>query len=277
MFLHPAQHSPGSSFERPLGQARVGWGKVAGFWEPPCFTPRPSWVALVSPRAAGQWWLANLFLISSFWLRFILKARFGKSENDWPSGENPTTFACLIKPFAIWTCTLISGHSPAGRATCGSQAYSTSTVHKLFPVSRTPFLAFSTWLEDTAQRHPSEASQVLPGWVWCSFLRLPQHFFSYILCIAKVCFSLTRNSRDGRVPLGGQIWHTCFFPNGQPQGKNFIFFNFWKKIKGRIFHKWKLSEIQISVSKVLWEHHPWLLPHYSDRVIVERLDEACKV
>lgn len=51
--------------------------------------------------------------IWSFWANVYFKKQ-GLESLKVTIRVNLPTFACLIKPFAIWSCTLISGHSPAG-------------------------------------------------------------------------------------------------------------------------------------------------------------------
>lgn len=72
-------------------------------------------LARLSPGTAGQRGPAVLFEH----MELLGKCLFKKKQNQGLEslkvtiGVNLPTFACLIKPFAIWSCTLISGHSPA--------------------------------------------------------------------------------------------------------------------------------------------------------------------
>lgn len=70
-------------------------------------------LARLSPGTAGQRGPAVLLSIWGFWASAYFK-RQGLESLKVTIRLNLPTFACLIKSFAIWPCTLISGHSPAG-------------------------------------------------------------------------------------------------------------------------------------------------------------------
>lgn len=138
----------------------------------PCALPCVPALGHGLTQSRGQWWFASLFLIWSFWLRFILKTRFGKSKNDWPSGQNPAPFAFLIKALAIWTCRPIlytpsQGQYPAVHRliqlpTCAQ------AVPSLWNSLPCPFLLDSRYNASTTSLKPPRPSQA----VWSSSLGL---------------------------------------------------------------------------------------------------------
>lgn len=110
MLSHPVRQSPGRSFEMPQGQP---WVLGSGTLPAPASPCVPAGGDGLS-QGSRPMTICYSFSHTELLVKIYIKNQVWKVWKRLTIRLNPPTFACLIKPFTIWTCTLISGHSPDG-------------------------------------------------------------------------------------------------------------------------------------------------------------------
>lgn len=195
-----------------------GVGQVVGFWEPltPCFTLRPSGVAMVSPKSCRSMMICSSFSRIGLPVKVYFKGQVWKIRKQL-TVRIKCSHLCLshdalrhLEPHTHFWTLPSQGELPAVHKLIQRPALCTSCPSSL----ELPFFLSPLGLKTQLQRHLWSLPDP-PKLSLMSLLGLPQHVLLFVgwlvgnfflltmpYCIVKVCFALTlsRTARVGKVP-----------------------------------------------------------------------------